>query len=221
MHGYSTDCDEKRIVAVLLAGLAIAFAWVSSNLLATLRFSIPWWADAPSSMFFYGTLYALFDRHLWRHSVMRKLGLVKTPNLAGRWRGYLTSSFDDHAKHHDVSLQIAQSWTQISILLSTATSISRSCVAVIQVSDPEGVALTYQYENQPLADATITMHMHYGTAMLRISDGGVLIGDYYAGRDRGTFGRIYCRRLPCAVSAARASAGFVRRFASEVRRKAR
>ena len=93
---------------------------------------------------------------------------MKTPNLAGRWHGYLTSSFDNHAKRYDLCVQIVQSWTQISVLLSTATSASRSCVAVIQVSDPEGVALIYQYENQPVADATSTMHMHYGTAMLRM-----------------------------------------------------
>jgi len=147
-------------------------------------------------MFFYGALYALFDRHLWRSRLMRKLGLVRTPNLAGRWRGYLTSSFDNHARRHDVIVQIFQSWTQISVYLSTATSVSRSSVAVIQASDPEGVALIYQYENQPLADATRTMHMHCGTAMLRMSDGSKddssLSGDYYAGRDRGTFGRISC-----------------------------
>jgi hypothetical protein len=29
---------------------------------------------------------------------------------------------------------------------------------------------------------------------LRVSNGGCLVGDYYAGRDRRTFGRIYCRR---------------------------
>jgi SMODS-associating 2TM, beta-strand rich effector domain len=65
---------------------------------------------------------------------------------------------------------------------------------VIQVDDPEGAVLVYQYQNQPLADAMKTMHMHYGTAMLRISDGGCLAGDYYAGRDRRTFGRICCYR---------------------------
>src|SRR3984893_10900378 len=89
MHGYSTDSDEKRIVPLFLAGLAIALAWMSSNLLATEHFSMPWWMDAPSSMFFYGTLYALFDRRLWRHPLMRKLGLVKTPN--SRAGGRITS----------------------------------------------------------------------------------------------------------------------------------
>jgi hypothetical protein len=195
MHGYSTDTDEKRVVILFLAALAIALAWVSSNLLAAVHIAMPWWADAPSSMFFYGVLYALFDRRLWRHPLMHKLGLVKTPNLTGCWRGYLTSSYDNHAKRHDLSLDIFQSWTQISIFLSTVTSISWSSVAFIQVSDPEGIALIYQYENQPLADATRTMHMHYGTAMLRMPNGSRLAGDYYAGRDRGTFGRISCHRL--------------------------
>ncbi len=193
MHGYSTDSDERRVVPLILAVLAIALAWMSSELLSAIHLSVPWWFDAPSSMGFYGVLYALFDKHLWRNRFVRKLGLVRTPNLTGRWRGYLTSSFDNHGSRHILNLQIFQTWTQISVFLSTGTSVSRSCVGVIQVSDPEGIALIYQYENQPLADATRTMHMHYGTAMLRMSNGS-LTGDYYAGRDRGTFGRISCHR---------------------------
>jgi hypothetical protein len=145
-------------------------------------------------MGFYGALYAIFDRYFWRNGLVCRLGLVRVPNLAGRWYGYLTSSFDGHAKRHDLMISIFQSWTQITIFLTTGESISRSCAAVVQVDDPEGVALIYQYQNQPLADATRTMHMHYGTAMLRFSNGGCLAGDYYAGRDRRTFGRICCRR---------------------------
>ena len=195
MHGYSTDSDERRVVPLLLASLAISFAWLSPKLLLVIHLTVPWWVDAPSVMAFYGVLYALFDRYLWRNGLVSKLGLVRMPNLAGRWYGYLISSFDGHAKHHDLMITICQSWTQIAVFLTTAKSISRSCAAVIQVDDPEGVALIYQYQNQPVADATRTMHMHYGTAMLRVSIEGFLVGDYYAGRDRRTFGRICCRRV--------------------------
>ncbi len=194
MHGYSTDSDERRVVPLLLASLAISFAWLSSKLLLVIHLSVPWWVDAPSVMAFYGVLYALFDRYLWRNGLVSKLGLVRMPNLGGHWYGYLISSFDGHAKHHDLMITICQSWTQIAVFLTTAKSISRSCAAVIQVDDPEGVALIYQYQNQPVADATRTMHMHYGTAMLRVSIEGFLVGDYYAGRDRRTFGRICCCR---------------------------
>ena len=195
MHGYSTDSDERRVVPLLLACLAIFLAWLSSKVLMAIHLSVPWWLDAPSSLAFYGALYTLFDRYLWRNSLVSKLGLVRIPNLAGRWRGYLISSFDGHVKRHDLMINIFQSWTQITVFLTTATSMSRSSAAMIQVEDPEGVALIYQYQNQPLADAIRTMHMHYGTAMLRVSNDGCLVGDYYAGRDRRTFGRISCRRL--------------------------
>src|SRR5258707_2452996 len=194
MHGYSTDSSERRIVPLLLALLAIALAWASSKFLATAHLSVPWWVDAPSSMAFYGALYALFDRYLWRNNLVYKLGLVRIPNLTGRWRGYLVTSFDGHAKRHNLVIHIFQSWTQVVIYLATATSISRSCAAVIQVDDPEGVSVVYQYENQPLANAMRTMHMHYGTAMLRISNGGCLAGGYYAGRGRGKFGPVCCKR---------------------------
>ena len=195
MHGYSTDSSERRIVPLLLALLAIALAWATSKVLAATHLSVPWWMDAPSSMAFYGALYTLFDRYLWKKSFVHRLGLTRIPNLEGRWRGYLVTSFDGHAKQHKLMLHIFQSWTQIVVYLTTATSMSRSCTAVIQMDDPEGVSLVYQYENQPLANARRTMHMHYGTAMLRITNGACLAGDYYAGRDRQTFGWICCKRL--------------------------
>jgi hypothetical protein len=193
MHGYSTDSSERRIVPLLLALSAIALAWASSKFLAAVHLSVPWWVDAPSSMAYYGALYGLFDRYLWRNDFVRKLGLVRVPNLTGRWRGYLVTSFDGHVTRHNLIIHIFQSWTQIVVYLTTPTSMSRSCTAVIQVDDPEGAALVYQYQSQPLADAMGTMHMHYGTGMLRITNDGCLVGDYYTGRDRRTFGRICCR----------------------------
>ena len=194
MHGYSTDSYERRFVPLLLAALAIVSAWVTAKVIAATHLWVPWWLDAPSSLAFYGALYALFDKRLWQNALLRKLGSSKIPNLTGRWRGFLVSSFDGHEKRHDVLLQVFQSWTQISIYLTTRSSISRSCAAVIQVGDPEGVVLIYQYQNQPLSNATRTMHMHYGTAMLRLTDGDNLTGEYYAGRDRRTYGQIWCWR---------------------------
>ncbi len=194
MHGYSTDSGERKVVPLLLASVAITLAWLSSKFLAAMHLSLPWWLDAPSTLGFYGALYALFDRNLWRNRFVRKLGLVRVPNLTGRWRGYLISSFDGHVKRHDLMINIFQSWTQIAVFLTTKTSISRSCAAMFQVDDPDGLSLTYQYQNQPLANAMRTMHMHFGTATLRLSDDDTLTGDYYAGRDRRTFGRICCRK---------------------------
>ena len=143
MHGYSTDSGERRVVPLLLASVAIALAWVSSRILAVTNLVVPWWLDAPSSLAFYGALNSLFDRYLWRNGLVSKLGLVRIPNLAGQWHGYLVSSFDGHENRHHLVITIFQSWTHIAVFLTTATSMSRSCAAVIQVDDPEGVALIY------------------------------------------------------------------------------
>jgi hypothetical protein len=152
-------------------------------------------------MAYYGLLYRLFDTHLWRKRLLRNFGLVRVPDFRGCWRGYLISSFDSHAKRHNLILTVFQSWTHITVFLTTTTSLSRSTTAMIQTGDPDGAALVYQYQNQPLADAMKTMHMHFGTARLKLSENGGLEGDYYAGRDRRTFGRICCRReYDCAGS---------------------
>lgn len=194
MHGYSIDSHERRFVPLLLAAVSFLLAWACSWLMVTLHLSVPWWLDAPSGLAFYGTLYTLFDKHLWRTGIVRRLGLSTIPNLTGRWRGFLVSSYDGHTKRHDVVLHIFQSWTKISVYLTATTSMSRSLAAEIQVADPEGAALLYQYECQPLSTAMKSMHMHYGAAMLRLIKEDCLSGEYYAGRDRRTFGRLCCWR---------------------------
>src|SRR2546429_7171660 len=90
------------------------------------------------------------------------MGLVRIPNLTGRWRGYLLTSFDGHAKRHDLMIHIFQSWTQITVYLTTPTSMSRSSAAVIQVDDPEGAALVYQYQNQPLDRKSTRLNSSHG-----------------------------------------------------------
>jgi hypothetical protein len=84
-------------------------------------------AGCPSSLAFYGALYALFDKCPWRKGLVFKLGLVRIPNLAGLWHGYLVSSFDGHEKRQHLVITIFQSWTHIAVFLTTATSMSRSC----------------------------------------------------------------------------------------------
>src|SRR6266853_4483495 len=100
MHGYSTDSDERRVVPLLLAFLAISLAWLSSKLLVVIHLPVPWWVDAPSLMAFYGVLYTFFDRYLWRNGLVSKLGLVRIPNLAGQWHGDLVCSLDGHENRH-------------------------------------------------------------------------------------------------------------------------
>jgi len=92
-------------------------------------------------------------------------------------------------------IHIFQSWTQIVIYLTTATSMSRSCTAVIQVDDPEGVSLVYQYEKSATRerdenDAHALWHGDVENLERWVSGRRLLCRARPA-----TFGRICCKRL--------------------------
>ena len=190
MHPYATDSDERRLIPFLLAGLAMVGAWAAGPLLGWVHVQMPWWLQAPSALGLYGTLYEVFDRTVWRWTLFNRIGLVKLPNLNGRWLGRVTTSFDEHASSHPVHVNIRQTWTKLCIELDGKDSRSHSLVAGLVVQDSPVPVLSYQYLNEPQPDATPTMAMHYGTALLRLVTMTSLEGQYYSGRGRGTFGSI-------------------------------
>jgi len=195
MHPYSTDSKEREQVLLALAALAIVLALALSLALKAAHLTVPWWLDAPATMGFYGILFKWFDERLWRWPPIRWTRLLKVPILAGEWQGHVLSSFDDHKKPHAITLRIKQTWTRIVVLLSSGTSDSHTLTASIQIAAPEGVVLTYQYQNQPRPDALKTMEMHIGTARLVFMDGSALEGYYYSGRGRREFGSIHVVRV--------------------------
>ncbi len=76
MHAYATDVDRKG-VPIVLALVAIGATLLFLYVIQTLKITIPWWIDAPSVMGFYGILYALYDRVLWRQHV----GSIRFSNI--------------------------------------------------------------------------------------------------------------------------------------------
>ena len=95
-----------------------------------------------------------------------------------------------------MTVNIHQSWTQISIILETDYSKSHSLIAAIVIENPTGILLSYEYLNEPLPNAKITMHTHRGTCRLTIkANEKVIVGDYYTGRDRQNYGGLRFERV--------------------------
>ena len=84
----------------------------------------------------------------------------------------------------------------MSVTLHTASSESRSLMAMMSKDDAGREVLTYEYRNEPRSGAVSTMHAHRGLARLslRREDGDILEGEYYTGRDRQHYGAIRLRR---------------------------
>ena len=191
MHPYATDSAERRLVPLYLAAASIAAAFLLHK---TLEGVIPWWIDAPSVAGFYALFFVAFERWLWRIPFLHSSGLLCVPNLNGRWSGSVTTSFDGHATDHEAYLEIHQTWTGLSVCLKTDRSQSRSLIGTITTQNPTAGTLSYEYINEPKANAVANMQIHRGTARLDLTTSGdrwVLEGEYYSGRGRQNFGTLH------------------------------
>lgn len=192
MHPYATDSNEKKMVPLYLAIISVLAPLAGFRALTGLHLIVPWWIDAPSVMGCYGLIHTAFDRWIWRWTLLRRAGVVRIPDLNGTWSGHLCSSFD-LTSQTPVNVDIHQTWSNIAILLTSQHSQSSSIAASLITQNPAGPWLSYEYDNQPAAHATATMHAHRGTASLRLRADNkqcVLDGEYYTGRDRGNFGSL-------------------------------
>ncbi len=191
MHSY--EVEGRRKVVIALAGLSIVPVWLLNVGLEAVDFEPQWWISVPSFAGFYSALHWVFDHFLWRIEALKKLRIVRAPNLNGKWEGTVRSSYNEYACVLPVHVAILQRWSKISIRLETEFSRSRSITASLRTVDVKTVELTYQYLNEPKPHASATMEIHRGTVFLQMTDCG-LEGDYYSGRGRREIGSIeLCR----------------------------
>lgn len=195
MHPYATDPIERHRVIPVLVALSVLTAWGFSGLLDRLRFEVPWWLDAPSVIGFFGIYTAIFNRFLWK--MLRRVGIVRVPDLNGVWEGTLNSSHEEYKDNHPITIEIEQTWDQMAVTFRTRHSSSKSAAAALFAEGAKGAALTYTYLNEPKVVAKDTMHPHRGTTYLtlRVEDGEeTLAGEYYTGRGRQSVGTLVLKR---------------------------
>ncbi len=205
VHPYGSNEDRKK-VHYAIAALSIA---LGGALLIPIRSQLLSVADTSeisqsltllvipllSPMSAYAVLYWAFDKYIWKLPFLRRLGVVKVPNLAGEWNGHLKSSCDNFTKPYDIEVWITQTWTSISIDLRTSTSSSESNVASLVLRGNRPPKLIYTYENNPKGDAVGTMNKHSGTTVLRLECDSRLTGEYYTGRGRKNHGTMELKKV--------------------------
>lgn len=208
MHPYSIDTKERKNILLLLAIVSIGLAYCYKLMECSkiylpikehFKINLSLWVESPSVLFFYGLLFIVFNKWIWKF--FRKIRFVKTPNLNGEWKGYLISSFyrdsSNPGERTSAILRISQTWTKIKILLETNESVSCTESASIAVNACEGIRLSYLYICEPKPNADPNMHTHRGTGKLIFNEKeNTLIGEYYTGRDRQSYGSANFEREP-------------------------
>jgi hypothetical protein len=198
-HPYSTDSPERRTMPLFIAASAIGATFLTFFFIDSYHIAVPWWASPPiDTMAFYGLFYELFDRWIWKWSLLHKLHIVRVPDISGTWAGSVHPTETNGvsaglAVRADLRIEIKQSWTEILLLGDAHFSGSRSLSASIITVDE--CTLSYEYLSEPKPSAPNTMHAHRGIARVTLNDrNGTLNGEYYSGRDRQNIGTIRLQR---------------------------
>ena len=194
MHDYAIDSRERVFVVRILFMASALVSGVAAMLIPSDLIPMRWLLPIPSIPLVFGVSYWAFDNWLWRWRFLRTMRLISVPDLRGAWAGTITSSYTEFEKTQPVTVTIEQTWTKIVVRLNAEQSRSWSVTASVLTNSPEGVVLTYLFDNAPEAEAASSMQRFRGTTVLVRTSPGRLEGHYYTGRGRGTHGSLKLSR---------------------------
>ena len=194
MHDYAIDSRERVFVVRILFMISALVAGGTTALIPSDLLPMRWLLPIPSIPLVFGVSYWAFDNWLWRCRFLRVLRLTSVPDLRGTWTGTIASSYTGFEKTQPVKVTIEQTWTKMVVRLNAAESRSWSITASVLTNSPEGLVLTYLFDNNPEAESVRTMQRFRGTTVLVSTAPDQLEGHYYTGRGRETHGSIkLCR----------------------------
>lgn len=206
MHSYSIDTNERTKVTVFLSVLSIIFILMFDVLFNKYNISFPKFFNGPSMMSIFWLFYWIFDNYAWKCDLFRKINLIKTPILEGRWNGKYHSeqrckkTNEIIKSEGEVELIIKQNWTTLSIIQKSKNSKSCSEFAGIAINDNMGIVLNYQYRNETKSKSPESMHSHIGFNKLHYSpEEQTLEGNYFTDRDRQTHGILLCKKIKVPI----------------------
>lgn len=194
MHDYAIDSRERVFVVRILFMASALVSGVAAMLIPSDLIPMRWLLPIPSIPLVFGVSYWAFDNWLWRWRFLRTMRLISVPDLRGAWAGTIASSYTEFEKTQPVAVTIEQTWTKIVVRLNAEQSRSWSVTASVLTSSPEGVVLTYLFDNAPEAETVNAMQRFRGTTVLVSTDPGRLEGYYYTGRGRETHGSLNLSR---------------------------
>ncbi len=190
MHYYVSNIDKKLkilfyivVVSLLLNTLLKNFF---ENIIPNISFTI-----TPFAIF--TVLYIVYDKYLWKLPYLSDL-----PDLNGKWKGELTSSFDNFDNRIDIDVSINQTSSKILVRLQTVNSSSESVNLSMNNKETGQYEIIYNYQNMPTPDSPDTMHIHRGTVWLLFNkedDKEIMEGRYFTDRERqGNYGSITLKK---------------------------
>lgn len=197
MNINSNNYKSFTFFVLFLVGISTLLTYAFSYCLSSLDITVPFYVETPSVLGIYAILFWLFDKYLWKFSIFRKLGIVISSDLNGKWVGIIKSSYDNFLTETKAEIVIEQTATKVKLCGTFNKSKSVSVHENFGKSEVDNqVALFYFFRNEPSYDAVETMAIHEGSAKLLYDQSkDTLTGYYYSGRDRNNHGTIEVKRV--------------------------
>lgn len=141
-----------------------------------------------------GIIAIIFIKFAWKWSAF-KGWLVPFPNLSGKWKGIINSTYRNATTEIPVELYIKQTFMHVQIKCTTNESKSNSIVASFNIDqDRDILQLCYSYQNDPKATLQKKSPIHYGSVILNINeDNNHMEGQYWTSRN--TTGEMSVKRI--------------------------
>ncbi|WP_176079770.1 pancortin-3 [Paraburkholderia tropica] len=199
-HSRATIGRWLGVAAGLLTGGLASLVTLSATLVAAMG-----WTDHKphpiaipvTATTFYVLGHFLFDRWLWRRSIIPKM--LGIPDLNGKWscQGQTLDPETGAATHTwQATVTIVQTWEKIKVYLDTGQSRSRSVAASILKEDGVGFILMYSYRNEPKPGEP-DLKAHIGYCELHIDEKqSTASGMYFNSGGRLTHGKMVLNKEP-------------------------
>lgn len=162
------------VIAIIVIVSFIGCIWL---------FDLQLWDSITYSISVASFIVIVFVKFAWKWSVF-KGWLVPFPNLSGKWKGKINSTYKNPMAGIPVELYIKQTFLHIQIKCTTNESKSNSIVAAFNIDQDRGILqLCYSYQNNPKATLQKNSPIHYGSVILNISeDNNHMEGQYWTSR---------------------------------------
>lgn len=140
----------------------------------------------------YAGLYWILNNHAWKLPALKRI--LKIPNLSGEWHCDGLSLDKCPPVKWSGKVTIVQSWDKLRVHLKTHQSESDSVSAALIHDSAVGYRLMYHYRNQPRIGEIELSHHHGFAEIVFPSNSDEVIGEYFNGRGRNTYGSMKLSR---------------------------
>lgn len=196
-HLYSAAKVNRVVVMHVVGAVGGLIITALVLLVPKLGADISAWGGVLAGVVFSYVIFMLYDRCMWRWSVVECLPGTTVADMRGTWTGQLVvrASPEDGEIGQELgcTVRIEQDWSRIQVRLTTDETESYSLMAAI-----DGRGLRYEYYVVPLSDEAGEvlglLKPHYGMADLKLTGDSMLGGEWFNDQDFQRWGSIELKR---------------------------